>query len=184
LEGTFRGHLAQPPCREQGHLQLDQVAQNPIQPDLGCSQGRGLLYLSGQPVPVFHHPHRKNFLPISSLNLPSLSLKPLLRVLLLHALVKSPSPTFLYALQVLEGCYKVSLQPSLLQAGQCQLSQPFLLEEVLHPSDHFCGPPVDLLQQVHVLLMLGAPELNARLQVGSHQSGGAESPPLTCWPHF
>jgi len=26
LEGTFSGHLAQPPCSEQGHLQLDQAA--------------------------------------------------------------------------------------------------------------------------------------------------------------
>jgi len=30
LEGTFRGHLAQPLCSEQGYLQLDQVAQSPI----------------------------------------------------------------------------------------------------------------------------------------------------------
>ena len=34
LEGTFRGHLAQPPCSEQGHLQLDQVAQSPVEPGL------------------------------------------------------------------------------------------------------------------------------------------------------
>ena len=25
LEGTFKGHLVQLPCSEQGHLQLDQV---------------------------------------------------------------------------------------------------------------------------------------------------------------
>ena len=34
LEGTFRGHLAQPPCSEQGYLQPDQVAQSNVQPDL------------------------------------------------------------------------------------------------------------------------------------------------------
>jgi len=55
LEWTFRGHLAQPPCSEQGHLQLDQVAQSPIQPGLEYFQGWGLHYLSGQPVPVLHH---------------------------------------------------------------------------------------------------------------------------------
>ena len=33
-EGTFRGHLAQPPCSEQGHLQLHQVAQSAVQPGL------------------------------------------------------------------------------------------------------------------------------------------------------
>ena len=31
-----RGHLAQSPCSEQGHLQLDQVAQSHIQPGLEC----------------------------------------------------------------------------------------------------------------------------------------------------
>jgi len=55
LERTFRGHLAQTPCSE--------VAQSPVQPGFKCFQGWGLHYLSGQPVPVFHHPHDKKFLP-------------------------------------------------------------------------------------------------------------------------
>jgi len=63
LEGTFRGPLAQPPCSEQGHLQPDQVAQSPVQPGLECSQGWGIDHLSGKPVPGFHHPHGKKFLP-------------------------------------------------------------------------------------------------------------------------
>ena len=63
LEGTFKGHLVQLPCNEQGCLQLYQVAQSPIQPDLECFQGWGTYHLSGQPVPVFYHPHRKKFLP-------------------------------------------------------------------------------------------------------------------------
>ncbi|KAK4823457.1 hypothetical protein QYF61_002293 [Mycteria americana] len=73
-------------------------------------------------------------------------------------------------LQVLEGCCKVSLKPSLLQAEQPQLSQPVFIGEVLQPSDHLRGPPLDSLQQVDVLLMLGAPELNAVLQAGSRKS--------------
>ncbi|KAK4831119.1 LOW QUALITY PROTEIN: hypothetical protein QYF61_015422 [Mycteria americana] len=107
------------PLQEQGHLQLDQVAQSPIQPDPECFQGWGLHYFS---VPVPHHPH------------------------------------------LLEGCYKVSPQPSLLQAGQPQLSQPVLIAEVLQPSDHFRGPPLDPLQQVPVFPVLRAPELDAVLQ--------------------
>ena len=63
LEGTFNGHLAQPPCSAQGHLQLDQIAQSPVQPDLECFLGWGIVHLSGKPVPVFHHPHCKKFLP-------------------------------------------------------------------------------------------------------------------------
>ena len=43
FEGTLKGHLVQLPCTEQGHLQLDQVAQSPIQPDLECLQGWGIL---------------------------------------------------------------------------------------------------------------------------------------------
>jgi len=62
LEGTFRGHLVQPDHNEQGHLQLDQVAQSPIQPDLECFHGWGIYHLSGQPVPVFHYPNNKKFL--------------------------------------------------------------------------------------------------------------------------
>jgi len=63
LEGTFRGHLVQTPCREQGHLQLDQVAQSPVQPGLERFQGWGIDRLSGQPGPRFHHAHCKKFLP-------------------------------------------------------------------------------------------------------------------------
>jgi len=48
---------------------------------------------------------------------------------------------------------------------------------VLQPSDHLCGPPLDLLQQIHVSPVLRAPKLDAGLQVGSHQSGvGGQNP--------
>jgi len=95
LEKTIRNHLAQTPFSEQGYLQLDQVAQSPVQPGLECFQGWGIHHLSGQPVPVFHHPYCKIFLPISSLNLPSLGLKQLLLVFLQHALLKIFFPSFL-----------------------------------------------------------------------------------------
>ena len=39
-----------------GHLQLDRVAQSPVQPDLECLQEQGIHHLSGQPVPVHHYP--------------------------------------------------------------------------------------------------------------------------------
>ncbi|KAK4829642.1 hypothetical protein QYF61_005935 [Mycteria americana] len=55
---------------------------------------------------------------------------------------------------------------SLRQAEQPQLSQPFSIGEVFQPSDHLHGPPLDSLQQLHVLLVLRAPELDAALQGG------------------
>jgi len=80
-----------------------------------------------------------NVFLILNRNLQSFSFKPSPLVLSLQALVKSPSPALLQALQVLEGCNKVSLQPSLLQAEQPQRSRPLLTAEVLQPSDHCCG---------------------------------------------
>jgi len=90
LGATFEGHLVQPPCSKQGHLQLGQVAQSPIQPSLECSQGVGIDHLSGKPGPGPHHPHREEFFFISNLNLPSFSLKPSPLVLLPPALVTAP----------------------------------------------------------------------------------------------
>ena len=46
----------QPPCYMQGRQPLDETAQNHTQPGLECLQGWGIHNLSGQPVPVRHHP--------------------------------------------------------------------------------------------------------------------------------
>jgi len=115
----------------------------------------------------------KNFFLISHLNLPSFSLKPLSPVLSLHGLVKVPLQLSCRPLQVLEGCSKVSPQPSLLQAEQPQLSQPFLTAEVLQPSDNFCG-----LLWIHSNRTT-SPELDTGLQVGS-QSRAQGQNPLPC----
>ena len=85
-------------------------------------------------------------------------------------LQKVPPQLSCRPLHVLEGCYKVSLETSLLQVEEPQLSQPVLIVEVLQLSDHPCGPPLDLLQQLHLLPTLGSPELDAVLQVASHKS--------------
>ena len=57
----------------------------------------------------------------------------------------------------------------LLQAKQTQLPQRFFTGGVLQPSDHLHGPPLDLLQKLHILLVMGAQELDAVLQVGVSQ---------------
>jgi len=59
LEGTFKGHLLQLPHNEQGHLQVDQVAQSLVQSVLECLQGWAFYHISGQPVVVPHHPYCK-----------------------------------------------------------------------------------------------------------------------------
>ena len=90
----------------------------------------------------------KKFYLISNLNLPSFSLRPFPLVLSQQTLLKSTSFYFYSALLILKGCYHVSPQPSIFQAEQPQVSQPVLIWAVLHPLDHFCGPPLEVLQQV------------------------------------
>lgn len=84
FQRTFKGHLVQLHCNEQGDLQQDQRPQSPIQPNLECFQAWGIYNLSQQPVPVFHHPPHKNF--FLSLNLNTFSLKSLPLVPFLQAL--------------------------------------------------------------------------------------------------
>lgn len=47
LQGIFKGHLVQPPCNEQGHLQLDQVSQS--------NQGPWMLSGRGYLPPLWHN---------------------------------------------------------------------------------------------------------------------------------
>ena len=54
-------------------------------------------------------------------------------------------------LQVLEGCNEISPGPSLFQAKQAQFPQPFLMGEVLQPSEHLSGPPLDPLKELHMI---------------------------------
>ena len=69
-------------CRDQGHIQLDQVAQSPVQPDLECLQEWGNLFQYTTFIV------NKYFL-ISNLNFPSFSLKPFPLVLSQQTLVRS-----------------------------------------------------------------------------------------------
>jgi len=93
LEGTFRGHLAQTPCSEQGHL--TRLLRVPSILTLNVSRDGASTTFLGNLFQCFTVLMVKNLFLISSLNLPSLSLKPLLLVLSLQALLKIFSPSFL-----------------------------------------------------------------------------------------
>ena len=47
-------------------------------------------------------------------------------------------------------------------------SQPVFVGEVLQPPDHH-GPPLDLLQNLFIFPVLGAPDLDEILQMGPHE---------------
>jgi len=59
---------------KQGHLQ--QAAQGLVQASLEYLQRRRIHSLSGQPVPVLHHPQREEFLPHVQMELPMLQFVP------------------------------------------------------------------------------------------------------------
>lgn len=77
-------------------------------------------------------------------------------------------------------CYKVSLEPPPLQNEQLQLSQPVFIGKVLQLCDRLSGFSPDLLQQVHIFLVLRPPELDAAFRWGltrAEMSREAQSTP-------
>ena len=82
------------------------------------------------------------------------------------------------SLHVPEGHNEVTPQPSLLQAEQVQLPQPVFTGEVLQTSEHLCDPPLDPLQQLHILPALGARVWIAVLQMVPHKGRIDEDNPL------
>ena len=104
----------------------------------------------------------------SNLYFPFLSLKPFSLVLSLPDCVKSWSPSCL-SLQVLEGHDKSP--QSLLQAKQAQLLQPFFIGELLQ--SFFVPFFWDPLQQLHIILVMRVPSLDAEFWTGP-QKGRTE----------
>jgi len=56
---------------------------------------------------------------------------------------------------------------NLFQADQAQLPQLAFTGEVFSPSEHLCVAPLDPFQKLHILLVLGAPGLDAILYLGA-----------------
>ena len=113
-----RDHLVSTSLLTQAHLPLDLILSN-------SREESGVISLTV-----------KNFFLISSLNLPSTQFKAISPCLVTTCPYKKSLPSFpVGSFQVLEGCYKVSSEPSLLQVEEPQLSQPILIEELLQPSN-------------------------------------------------
>lgn len=57
-------------------------------------------------------------------------------------------------------------------------SLSLFLGEVLQPSVHLCGPHLDTFQKLHILLVLGSPDVDAVLHIISKLAKGALSPTI------
>ena len=174
------------PCYRQGFQPLDQVedqaAQDPIQPGLEHLQEWGIHNPSGQTVPAPHHSLSEKLSPDILSKYSLLSFKTTIpfcpiTIYLCKKLVYLP---FINSLLLFKGCNEVSLQTSLFQAEQPQFLQSVFTGEVLQPSLQLCGPPLDPLQQLHILPVLGAPDLVTVPQMGSHEDRGERENHLPC----
>jgi len=170
LERTFKDHLVQLPCNEQGHPQLDQVVRGLIQPCLESLLGWSINHITGQPLSVPYHPRCKMLLSNIQPKLTLFKLETISPCSITTDPTKESVPFFSVAsLYILKGCYQITSVPSLLQAEEHQLFQPVLVGEVFHSVDHFCGPTLHVLQQVCVSPVQSTLHLDAVLQVRPHQ---------------
>ena len=124
----------QPPC-----CGLPRASSDLALNALGCPW-MGHPQLLWQPVPVPHHPLSKEFLPNVEHIFPLLVFKAILPCPIPIRLHKQSFPFLpIGSFQVLEGHNEVTPVPSLLQAKQAWLPQPFM-GEVKWWSPHFPIP--------------------------------------------
>ncbi len=72
-------------------------------------------------------------------------------------------------LKIFININRILSQSSFLKAEQTQITQPFLIGEMLQPPYYLCGPPLDSFQEIPVFFVPGSPELDALLQVRPDQ---------------
>ena len=132
LEGTFRGHLVQLPCTEQGHPQLQQVLRAPSSLTMGFYRDGASTTSPGNLCQCLTVLTAKNLFLISSLNLPSVSLNPFPLVLSQQTVPFS----FKAPLQILKGL------PGAFPSPGC--TAPAL--STCPSLGHFCDLPLDTLR--------------------------------------
>ena len=124
----------------------------------------------GKPLPVLGHPHREKAFPDVQMEAPLFQLVSIVSCHVTGHHYKEPgSVLFALSLQVFVYIGKIPLEPSLLQGEKSQLSQPFLIREVLQSFNHLSGPSLSSLHYVHTCLVVGSPELDTVLQVWPYQ---------------
>jgi len=114
---------------------------------LNISREAEFTAFSGQIVPGLHHPLSKEVFPLVQMEIPLLQFMPVAPCPVSgHHWKESGLILLTSTLKIFIGIYKVTSQPSLLQAEQVKLPQPFLIGEMLQSPHHPCSPPLDSLQ--------------------------------------
>jgi len=167
LQVTLEVHLVQSSAMNKDIYSLTRLLTDPSSLTLNIFRNRSSTISLGNLFRCLTTLTVKNF--SSYIQFKSLfQLKPFLLVLLQEILIKVCSLLSYIPLWIQKGNHEVTLETSLPQVEQPQLSHLVLTEEVFHPLDHFRGPPLGMIQQVHVSPVLRTPRLDAVLQVISH----------------
>ena len=128
---------------------------------------------------MFHHLYWKKFLPYIQSKSTVPSFKTITPCPDTTGLAKKLVPIFSAGpLFVLEGCYKVSRSLPFSRLSSSNSLSAFPHRRGVPALWSFLQPPLDPLQQLHVSPVLRDPELDAGLQVGSHQSRPEGQNPL------
>lgn len=106
-----------------------------------------------------------NFFLVYHLKLPSFRLKTFPIILSLHTTVKSPTPTFLQPPLSTEKILQDISAECSSSGWTTTISHPDFIGELVQPSDHPYGLPLERLWLVQILFMQVAPELNIILQM-------------------
>ena len=144
LEGTSVDHLVQPPCQSRiTYSRLHRILSRQVLISREADSTTSLGNLFQCSVTL----RGKKFLLVFRRNFLCFSLCPLPLALSLGTTEKSLAPSswhppFRYS----EAFIRSPSQPSLLQAEQAQLLQPFLTGEMLQSPHHPRSPPLDSLQ--------------------------------------
>ena len=163
--GDLGGHLVGAPCSARATLSL--LSRTVSRQLLNISEGGDSTTALGKLCQCLVTPAVKKWFLMFRGNLPCFSWCPLPLVLALGTTKRSLAPTPLHPpLRYLYTLIRSAPEPSLLQAQQSQLSQPFLICQMLQPLCHLCGPLLGPLQYVHVSLVLRSPELDTGARCG------------------
>ena len=187
LAGTFQGHLVQhPPPLHRDIFNRIRLLRAPSSLALHASRDGASTTSRGNLGQGLTTLIVKNFFLLSSLILPSLSLKPSPLVLLLQALVKSPFSSFLVGPF---KCWKAALRsPQTLPFPRLPSpSSPSLSSQQRGSSPGImAGASSGPAPTAPALSYAEGSGAGRRTPggVSAEWSRGAESPPLTCWPRF
>lgn len=146
------------------HIAWDCIQTAPEYPQWGRVHN-----VSGQSAAVHNYLHTKAVLPNIQMDLPVHQFSSCcLLSFCLAKLRRAWSIFFALSFHLLIDIDKISSQLSLLQVKHDHFPKFFLTKKMLKSPHHLCRPLLDLLQELHVSLLLRSPKADTELPMWPH----------------